>query len=373
MKICMVMSTPFPPEEGIGYYVYNLSKTLMKSGHTVTVITRGGLTTEIDSFEGIEVIRAPFIPIYPFHVHLHGFFVNRIVKAKQSSFDIVHIHTPLSPTVNTSLPIVSTVHTSVKEDARHIEVVDAKSFCTKLLTKYVSVPVVARTIAISESVMTVANSVALELDRYYAYSDALVVGNGVDEQLLEPGSMQFRDKYILFIGRLSYRKGLFDLLECAKVVCRRYGIKFILVGKGELEQKIRNVIEKEGLQDKIILVGHQNREELVRLYQNATIFVLPSHYEGLPTVLLEAMSCGLPVVATNVSGCPDVVSDGENGFLIPAKSPEMMVEAISRLLDDEALRNALGKNARKTIEEHNTWDRIAGKIEACYQTSLGFQ
>jgi glycosyltransferase involved in cell wall biosynthesis len=373
MRICMILSTPFPPEEGIGYYVYNLSKTLMRKGHTVTVITRGGLTTELDSFEGIRIIRAPSLPVYPFHVHFHGFFVNRIIKANEGNFDIIHIHTPLSPTIDTSLPMVSTVHTSVKEDALYIEVVDAKSFCTKLLTEYVSVPIVAKTIAISESVMTVANSVAQELGKHYAYDGALVVGNGVDECLLEPRSIKPCDKYILFIGRLSYRKGLFDLLECAKVVCRRYGIKFILVGKGELEQKIRNVIEKEGLQDKIILVGHQNREELVRLYQNATIFVLPSHYEGLPTVLLEAMSCGLPVVATNVSGCPDVVSDGENGVLIPAKSPEMMVEAISRLLDDEALRNDLGKNARKTIEEHNTWDRIAGKIEACYQTSLGLQ
>lgn len=369
----MIASTPFPPEEGIGYYVYNLSRTLMRRGHAVTVVTRGGLATETDSFEGIRIIRAPFFPVYPFHVHLHGFFVNRILKAHESDFDIVHIHTPLSPAVDTPLPVVSTVHTSVKEDARHIEVVDAKSFCTKLLTKYVSAPVVAKTIAISECVTTVANSVARELDEHYAYDRALVVGNGVDENLLEPGPATSAEKYILFIGRLSYRKGLFDLLECAKTVCRRYDVRFILVGKGELEQKIRAIIEKEGLQDRVILMGHQSREELVKLYQRATIFVLPSHYEGLPTVLLEAMSCGLPVVATNVSGCPDVVSDGENGFLIPAKSPEMMVEAISRLLDDEALRNALGKNARKTIEEHNTWDRIAGKIEACYQTSLGFQ
>lgn len=370
MRICMIMSTPFPPEEGIGYYVYNLSKTLMKRGHTVTVITRGGLSTEGDSFEGVKIIRAPFLPIYPFHVHLHGYFVNRIVKENESNFDIIHIHTPLSPTINTSLPIVSTVHTSVKEDARYIEVVDAKSFCTKLLTKYVSAPIVAKTIAISESVTTVANSVAQELGRHYAYNDALVVGNGVNEHLLRPGSTKSSDRYILFIGRLSYRKGLFDLLECAKVVCRRYDIKFILVGKGELEQKIRNIIEKEGFQDKIILMGHQNREELVRLYQNAMIFVLPSHYEGLPTVLLEAMSCGLPVVATNVSGCPDVVSDGVNGFLVPPHSPDKIIEALSRLLEDEKLRINLGTNARKTIENNYTWDLIAAKIEACYNASL---
>jgi len=370
MRICMIVSTPFPPEEGIGYYVYNLSKTLMKRGHVVTIITRGGLTTETDSFEGIRIIRAPFVPIYPFHVHLHGFFVNRILKAHESDFDIVHIHTPLSPAVDTSLLVVSTVHTSVKEDARHIEVVDAKSFCTKLLTKYVSVPVVAKTIATSESVTTVASSVARELGEHYACDHALVVGNGVDEHLFEPGSGKSAEKYILFIGRLSYRKGLFDLLECAEVVCQRYDVRFILVGKGELEQKIRAIIEKEGLQDSIILVGHQNREELVKLYQRATIFVLPSHYEGLPTVLLEAMSCGLPVVATNVSGCPGVVSDGENGILVPPHSPNEIATALSCLLDDEELRVKLGESARRTIEDGYTWDKIAAKIEACYNTAL---
>ncbi len=76
MKICMVMSTPFPPKEGIGYYTYNLSKQLMKKGHEVVVITRGSWKkTQRDVFDGIEIIRTPFIPIYPFYLQLHKIFV----------------------------------------------------------------------------------------------------------------------------------------------------------------------------------------------------------------------------------------------------------------------------------------------------------
>lgn len=73
----MIISTPFPPEEGIGYHVYNLSKKLIERGHEVTVITRGGLETEKMNFDGIEVLKAPFVPLYLFHVSINGFFLKQ--------------------------------------------------------------------------------------------------------------------------------------------------------------------------------------------------------------------------------------------------------------------------------------------------------
>jgi glycosyltransferase involved in cell wall biosynthesis len=125
-----------------------------------------------------------------------------------------------------------------------------------------------------------------------------------------------------------------------------------------------------GLQKHILFLGHVTREKLVQLYQNATVHVVPSHYEGLPTVLLEAMSSGIPVVATNVGGNSEVISSGVNGLLIPPKSPENMAKAISRLLDEQALRERIGRAARKTIEEHYTWDKIAENVTESYEHML---
>jgi glycosyltransferase involved in cell wall biosynthesis len=127
-------------------------------------------------------------------------------------------------------------------------------------------------------------------------------------------------------------------------------------------------IRKMGLQKRVIYMGYVTREKLIQLYKNATVHVLPSHYEGFPTVLLEAMSCGLPVVATNIGGNNEVISSGVNGLLVPPKCPEAMADAILRLIGDASLREQIGKAARKTVEDNYTWDKISEKFIKCYES-----
>lgn len=369
MKICMVISTPFPPEEGIGYHVYNLSKNLIKRGHEVTVITRGFLKVEKSFLDGIKIIKTPFIPLYPIHVNIHGLFVNNLLKSIEHKFDIINIHTPLSPIIKTNLPTISTIHTSVIENARHTEIVDLKSLSAKIMTKLVSSSLISKLIKNSNLVATVANSVARELKKYYGFDKANVVGNGVDEKLFKPIKKKGKEKYILYVGRLSYRKGLFDFLKVAKQICKNYHIKFILVGKGELEGKLKERVRKENLQDKIIFLGHISRKKLIQLYQNATLLIMPSHYESGPLVILEAMSCGVPIVSTRVGIAPEVISNMKNGILVPVKSPKKIAEAIIKLLKNKGLRRKLGDNARKSILKKHTWKIVTDKYENLYNLS----
>jgi glycosyltransferase involved in cell wall biosynthesis len=220
-------------------------------------------------------------------------------------------------------------------------------------------------------ITVVATSVAQELQEYPTQNKKIiVVGNGINSNIFTPIEKKNKEKYILFTGRLSYRKGLFDLVECAKSICEKYpDISFVITGSGILSDKLRERIHELGIAKQFKFLGFVTREELITLYQNATLYVLPSHYEGLPTVLLEAMSCGLPVVATAVSGNLDVITHQKNGILIPPKEPKKLAEAISLLLDDEQLRKNLGINARKTIEEHYTWGMISNNFIK-YYTSL---
>jgi glycosyltransferase involved in cell wall biosynthesis len=133
---------------------------------------------------------------------------------------------------------------------------------------------------------------------------------------------------------------------------------------------LKEKTKKLGLQDKFTFLGQVDKDRLITLYQNATIFILPSYHEGLPTVILEAMACGLPVIATRVRGNQDLVSTGENGILVLPNAPKKLAEAISMLLADEELRKKIVKNARKTIEEKYTWDIISDNILKCYSQLL---
>src|SRR5271157_1739146 len=136
MKVCIITSVKFPPEEGIGNYIYNLSKELMKNGHTVTIITRGGpYRTQKSYFDGIAIYRVTFLPLYPFHVQFHGIFVKRLLKSIGKNFDLLHYHTPLPPAIKIDVPIITTVHTPMKADTGKVELINPFSVAVKLQGK----------------------------------------------------------------------------------------------------------------------------------------------------------------------------------------------------------------------------------------------
>jgi len=374
MKICMILSTPFPPKEGIGYYTYNLSRKLIENGHEVVVITRGSWNkTQREVFDDIEVIRTPFIPIYPFYLHLHGIFLNKIFKSLESQVDIVHVHTPLPPLIKTSLPMIITVHTPMLTDNRYIKVSSIYSLFSKISARFVSYPLELKLIQASDLVTTVSKSIAQELKEYHLNPDQItVVGNGVDEKFFIPKQQKSgNNKYILYVGHIDREKGLFDLVECGKYICHeRPDVFFIFAGAGRDLNKLKLKTKKTGFQDKFIFLGQVDRDQIAKLYQNASIFVLPSYHEGMPGVLLEAMSSSLPVVATDVRGNRDLISGGENGIIVPPGSPKKLAETILMLLEDEKIGKNLSKNARKTIEKNYTWNAISSKFLKCYESLI---
>jgi len=366
----MIISTPFPPEEGIGYHVYNISRNLMQRGHTVTIITRGSLqSSSIINVDGIKVIRMPYVPFYPFHVHIHGLILGKYLNSIKKDFDIVHIHSPLAPVIKTSIPIINTLHTSLIEDALHIEKNDVRSVCIKLHTKYVSYHLIQNLIKESVLTTTVSNNVVEELKKYYGCKDPIVVGNGVDEEIFCPNRTE--SDYIFTACRLSYRKGLFDLIQSAKYIDELgMDIKFLIAGKGELEGVLKERVQRLGLTDKVLFLGHVERAKLIELYQCAKLVVMPSHYESGPLTLLEAMSCGKPVISTSVGIAPEIIINSENGILVPIKSPKSISHAINALLLDDQLREKMGRNARAAVTQQYAWSKVTDRLEDCYNTAL---
>ncbi len=372
MRIAAVTSTPLPPVEGIGNYVFNLARALRAAGHGVTLFTRAPWTrVQFDTLDGFPVLRIPFLPLYPLHVHLHGIAFQRIFQPLEPDFDLVHLHTPLPPVIHTRLPVVLTVHTPMLEDARHAEWLGWLGAAIKLQAP-VSAALERRLFARAHVISAVAASVARELREYGVDPGQVrVIGNGVDLEVFTLRSDQGRPGQILFAGRLAHRKGLLDLVDAlAYLVSTVPAAQLTLVGAGPLEAAIRRRLRARKLEGMVTFfgqVGHRERDVLVGQLHASAVYVQPSRYEGLSTSLLEAMACGVPVVATAVSGHLDVIQDGENGLLVPPGDPVALAEAIARVLTDPGLQRRLGASARQTIERSYTWQHVVGRVLDCYR------
>lgn len=377
MRICLIVSVPLPPEEGVGHHVWNLAQQLIARGHNVGMITRGSMASTVkEQIDGVTVWRAPFAPVYPFHVQLHGLFVNQLFRAIEGEFDVVNAHTPLPPAVKTVLPLVTTVHSPMLADTAA-----TRGFSLRTLALRGSTPVMQRVekrlFGSSRKITAVAAWVAEALAQYgVVSSDVAITGNGVEACFFDAPFNDRRNPYVLYVGRLDIGKGVEELIEAAEIIVQRQpdtDLHFVFVGKGPLLTKLRSLVAKKGLERHVEFRGHfgaDRRDELVELYRQASVFVLPSHHEGMPTVLLEAMATGTPSISTAVGGALEVVTDGENALLVPPRDPGVLADTIMRVISNPAFGAELGRNGRKTVESLFSWSAISGRYIDNYEQAL---
>ena len=362
----------FPPKAaGGGYYVYGLSRKLVERKHEVSVITRGSWIKPYfqEKVNGITVYRVRFIPTFPFHLQPHGFFVSNFLKSIESDFDLIHFHNSNIPAVDTPLPKVVTVHGTMKGHVDHRKVLDLHSFVVKAFSSmYIATD--RDVINSADKVIAISNSCAEELKAFYGITNPEVIPNAIDSAFFSPPHNKDElNPYLLYTGRLSPEKGLIDLIVSAKLVSKKYPeFKFVITGRGPLERLLKRTVAKLNLTKNFRFAGYVRRDTLLKYYQNATVYALPSYWEGLPTTLLEAMSCGLPVVATAVAGTSEVITDHKTGLLVSPNNPEKLASSILELIDNSALRRELGSNARTHVKKFYDWDTTIDKIERVYQS-----
>jgi glycosyltransferase involved in cell wall biosynthesis len=183
------------------------------------------------------------------------------------------------------------------------------------------------------------------------------VNPGVNTGVFTPGDGdREKDKRVLFVGRFVPVKNIELLIEAfSRVTDSHPEAELVLVGDGPRRDTLRIEVEQQGLSDQVRFTGYIPNDELPDIYRNASIFVLPSKSEGYPITLLEAMSCGTPVVAPSVGAIPDIVDDGENGLLYPVGSVNDLADALDTLLSDRELQWLYNKNARKKAVDMFDW------------------
>jgi glycosyltransferase involved in cell wall biosynthesis len=175
---------------------------------------------------------------------------------------------------------------------------------------------------------------------------------------------------ILFVGRLTREKGVYELLEAFAAVRSSRACRLTVVGEGPEAEKLQGLASELGVAGDVEVTGYLPDGELIHAYERADIFVLPSHSEGLPTVLLEAMSFGLAIVTTNIRGAADYLIEGENVLFVPPEMPDALAEALRRLLDDEGLRRMQGENNMRRVEDFAP-SRVVVAYERVFDQVLG--
>ena len=182
---------------------------------------------------------------------------------------------------------------------------------------------------------------------------------------------------IIFVGRLVERKGVEYLIKAFARIAESIPHRLIIIGDGPERENLENLAASLEKKQRVIFTGTITDDELKRYYQSCSFLVLPAVYdkkgdtEGLGVVLLEAMSYGKPVIASEVGGITDIVVDGKNGFLVPHADSIALALAMERMVKNRRLRKILGRAARNTVDERFNWNRIVEEMITLYHSRNG--
>ena len=223
-----------------------------------------------------------------------------------------------------------------------------------------------RRLVLKNAVAVVANSEGLrEVSEAVDPILVQVIPNGVEVDFFRASSESWasaRERFrILFVGRFQAQKNLKFLLDqLAALRDQRPGkFEIHLVGDGPLRSELQRQAENLHLANDIVWHGWLQREELSKIFRSCHVFVNPSHYEGMPNAVLEAMACAKPIVASRVPGNDAVVQHGTTGFLFPLDQPASLRESLQALIDDPARAEEMGRRGREWVTRDFSWEKVA--------------
>lgn len=383
LDICL-LSKMFPP--GVGgaeTYAYELARGLGARGHEVDMYTQYPLELDdgFDVHENVSVRRLTKArkALVTFETLYFSLSARRRVAFDE--YDI--IHGTLMPPSTIGLvgkrsvddtPIVVTSHgTSIDETMA----VDPQRLGDYLL-KFAFYPLNAVLDAIAgrraDAIIAISDHVRDRLIDTYGFPPdrVSVIPHGVDTERFRP-----RDGHhpavdpdalsLLYLGRLDPRKGI-DLLLRSLQRSKYPDVELIVGGTGRHAARLQRLVTEAGITNQVRFLGHVPEAELPDLYSAADLVVLPSRYEGYGLVLLEAMACGTPVIGTDAGGIPQVIDDGETGFVVE-RDETALANAIDAVRAEPQRIQALGDAARAAAQRRDWMNQIP-KVERLYRRCL---
>jgi glycosyltransferase involved in cell wall biosynthesis len=387
MKVCFI-SLEYPPMifGGIGTYAEQLVRGISEKGVDIHVITRGRETCRDDKIYRIHVPDILYWRRLFFTKRAINLF-NRLNRAHK--FDLIHLNGTYPITRHFGLPTVCTIHgpgnlnqmkmlLKLKKfksvnDATFLFLKSPMGFLCDLGTTKVSDKIICP----SPSLVAGSSS---RWDYIGAKEKFCVIPNGVDLKQFDsvenlPASVLTnygieKENFVLYMGSLSFLKGVDYLIEAFKKVQKRHPtLKLVIAGRGDFEPYLRKIACH---MKRVVFLGFVESIRLKKLlYEASLAVVLPSPvYETAPMVILEAMSCNKPVIATNIGGSPYMIRHGENGFLSKPRDSENLANLIDALCENETLRKKMGISGRKLVENEFTSEQMVNRTLKIFESLL---
>jgi len=378
----LMLNGPLPMgtiHRGVTKWIHELNRHLNYLGHEAHVMGYGNFSSPI-SFVSDEIHYHAIPRIYFDNFLLGKCLSNHIVKLnKRYRFDLINGHTGhyTYPAIlargSLNVPVITTIHAIDLDEflSCHKEmklIYGLKYFGPRRLGGTI---IGISSIFAREYFAHKFSDMLISVSYYSLRKKTCVVQGGVAKESREKELAvgNSAKKKLLFVGGIEPRKGLHYLIRALSLT--NEDVEVTIAGAGYLgrryEAYLKNMIAKLNVQKQVKFLGIVDEKEKWKLYRSSDIFVLPSIHEALGLVILEAMSVGLPVIASNVGGIPEIVKDGFNGLLFEPRNSRDLAEKIGTLLNDSGMRERIGRNARRSVPG-KTWGNMAREYTKIYES-----
>ncbi len=361
MKIGLVSPYDYAAPGGVREHIGALDVKFRELGHDVVILTPNSKDGREEHHENVISLGR----VTPLRINgstaritLSMWLTHRVRQIlREEQFDVLHIHEPLMP----ALPLtvlrcsetinIATFHAHGQSYASNLGYLVGKAIVRRRVKK------LHGRIAVS--------STAREFVEGYFPGDYTIIPNGIDldwwQRPVRPIE-RFCDgrPNVLFLGRLEQRKGLKHLIRAFQQVRQEMPrARLIVVGDGRLRAGFERYVWRHDMEGDVFFAGFVPAEERRRYFATCDVFCAPSTgQESFGIVLLEAMACGKPIVASNIAGYRDVLTNRREGLLVPVKDPAAISDALVELLSNPARREELAEQGLRTVQQYS-WSRVA--------------
>ncbi len=385
MHILIATDTFSPDVNGVAVFSQNLAVGLAERGHEVLIVTLSTTTKdEEEAYRGVPVFRVRSLPVF-FRKDARvspPLFLRPILEEKLHAFrpDIVHIQDPfplcwllLRVAKDKHIPTVGTHHTEVEIFERNIVL---PPFMRKY-ARYLGWAYFCQFFGEMDVVTSPTASAASSLRKKGFSHPVVPISCGIDLSHFHPrrDTQEVRMRYalpekplLLSVGRLDKDKEVHRILEAVPALLQEIDLHLVIVGGGEDEDRLRKMITDLHIEQAVTFTGVVSHSDLPGLLSLAECFVIAATAETQSVATMEAMACGLPIVAARASALPELVRDGENGYLFDPEDHSSLVKALSCIFADPGHRKRLSEGSLRLIAGHDLRKTVIQYEQLYYAT-----